>query len=76
MEINLKWRSMIMKAVGMLRRETLRASRVVSMNWEDGYDPEKDGGAQTVSPAPSTPTHCKSFETGNNNNKGSSGRHP
>lgn len=57
MEINLKWRSMIMKAVGMLRRETLRASRVVSMNWEDGYDPEKDGGAQTVSPAPSTPTH-------------------
>ncbi|KAF9140826.1 hypothetical protein BG015_001505 [Linnemannia schmuckeri] len=57
MEINLKWRSMIMKAVGMLRRETLRASRVVSMNWEDGYDPEKDGGAQTVSPAPSSPTH-------------------
>ncbi|KAG0045257.1 hypothetical protein BGZ89_005699 [Linnemannia elongata] len=48
---------MIMKAVGMLRRETLRASRVVSMNWEDGYDPEKDSGAQTVSPAPSSPTH-------------------
>ncbi|KAK3840585.1 MAG: hypothetical protein JOS17DRAFT_727537 [Linnemannia elongata] len=57
MEINLKWRSMIMKAVGMLRRETLRASRVVSMNWEDGYDPEKDSGTQTVSPAPPSPTH-------------------
>ncbi|KAG9065280.1 hypothetical protein KI688_002603 [Linnemannia hyalina] len=57
MEINLKWRSMIMKAVGMLRRETLRASRVVSMNWEDGYNPEKDGGAQTVSPGPSSPIH-------------------
>ncbi|KAF9537215.1 hypothetical protein EC957_008621 [Mortierella hygrophila] len=57
MEINLKWRSMIMKAVGMLRRETLRASRVVSMNWEDGYDPEKDDGAQTVSPGPSSPIH-------------------
>ncbi|KAG0301252.1 hypothetical protein BGZ97_002858 [Linnemannia gamsii] len=57
MAINLKWRSMIMKAVGMLRRETLRASRVVSMNWEDGYDPEKDGGIQTCSPTPSSPTH-------------------
>ncbi|KAK3846832.1 MAG: hypothetical protein J3R72DRAFT_206204 [Linnemannia gamsii] len=56
MEINLKWRSMIMKAVGMLRRETLRASRIVSMNWEDGYDPEKDVGLQTASPAPSSPT--------------------
>ncbi|KAG0278248.1 hypothetical protein BGZ95_004370 [Linnemannia exigua] len=56
MEINLKWRSMIMKAVGMLRRETLRASRIDSMNWEDGYDPEKDNGLQTVSPAPSSPT--------------------
>ncbi|KAF9117475.1 hypothetical protein BGW39_002133 [Mortierella sp. 14UC] len=56
MEINLKWRSMIMKAVGMLRRETLRASRVVSMNWEDGFDPEKDGAIQTASPAPSSPT--------------------
>lgn len=62
-----------MKAVGMLRRETLRASRVVSMNWEDGYDPEKDGGAQTVSPAPSSPTHCKSF-VAEKKNKGSSGR--
>jgi hypothetical protein len=50
-----------MKAVGMLRRETLRASRVVSMNWEDGYDPEKDGGIQTCSPTPSSPTHCKYF---------------
>lgn len=47
-----------MKAVGMLRRETLRASRVVSMNWEDGFDPKKDGGIQTASP-PSSPTHCK-----------------
>ncbi|KAF9929732.1 hypothetical protein FBU30_001249 [Linnemannia zychae] len=55
MEINLKWRSMIMKAVGMLRRETLRASRIDSMNWEDGYDPEKDSG-QIASPAPSSPT--------------------
>ncbi|KAF9107016.1 hypothetical protein BGX29_007699 [Mortierella sp. GBA35] len=55
MQINLKWRSMIMKAVGMLRRETLRASRVVSMNWEDGYDPEKDGSI--ASPTPSSPTH-------------------
>ncbi|KAF9919122.1 hypothetical protein BX616_001173 [Lobosporangium transversale] len=43
MQINLKWRSMILKAVGMLRRETLRASRIDEMNWEDGYDPEKDG---------------------------------
>ncbi|KAG0380133.1 hypothetical protein BGX24_009959 [Mortierella sp. AD032] len=60
MEINLKWRSMIMKAVGMLRRETLRASRIVSMNWEDGYDPEKDVGLQTASPAPSSPTQYNS----------------
>ncbi|KAG0220134.1 hypothetical protein BGX31_011078 [Mortierella sp. GBA43] len=43
MEINLKWRSMILKAVGMLRRETLRASRVDKVNWEDGYDADKDG---------------------------------
>ncbi|KAF9434144.1 hypothetical protein BGZ76_008502 [Entomortierella beljakovae] len=43
MQINRKWRSMIMKAVGMLRRETIRASRVDEMNWEDGYDVEKDG---------------------------------
>ncbi|KAG0325288.1 hypothetical protein BG004_003253 [Podila humilis] len=42
MEINLKWRSMIMKAVGILRRETVRASRMELMNWEDGFDPEKD----------------------------------
>ncbi|KAF9906473.1 hypothetical protein EC991_000641 [Linnemannia zychae] len=56
MEINLKWRSMIMKAVGMLRRETLRASRVVSMNWEDGFDPEKDSTIQTASTASSSPS--------------------
>ncbi|KAF9344532.1 hypothetical protein BGX26_004258 [Mortierella sp. AD094] len=43
MQINLKWRSMIMKAVGMLRRETIRASRIDELNWQDGYDPEKDG---------------------------------
>ncbi|KAF9110478.1 hypothetical protein BGX27_006302 [Mortierella sp. AM989] len=43
MQINLKWRSMIMKAVGMLRRETIRASRIDEMKWEDGFDPEKDG---------------------------------
>ncbi|KAF9366010.1 hypothetical protein BGX34_006895 [Mortierella sp. NVP85] len=49
MEINLKWRSMIMKAVGMLRRETLRASRIDEVNWEDGYDADKDG------PLPSPP---------------------
>ncbi|KAG0014443.1 hypothetical protein BGZ82_001751 [Podila clonocystis] len=42
MEINLKWRTMIMKAVGILRRETVRASRMELMHWEDGFDPEKD----------------------------------
>ncbi|KAF8930490.1 hypothetical protein BGZ58_008208 [Dissophora ornata] len=51
MQINLKWRSMIMKAVGMLRRETLRASRIDEMSWEDGYDPQKDG------PLPSPSVH-------------------
>ncbi|KAF9177638.1 hypothetical protein BGZ51_008506 [Haplosporangium sp. Z 767] len=51
MQINLKWRTMIMKAVGMLRRETLRASRADMMHWEDGYDPEKD--EQTPSPGDS-----------------------
>ncbi|KAF9990214.1 hypothetical protein BGZ75_003105 [Mortierella antarctica] len=50
MEINLKWRTMILKAVGMLRRETIRASRVDTLNWQDGYDPEKDG----VLPCPSS----------------------
>jgi len=40
---------MIMKAVGMLRRETLRASRIDELNWEDGYDADKDG------PLPSPP---------------------
>ncbi|KAF8977805.1 hypothetical protein BGZ46_007102 [Entomortierella lignicola] len=43
MQINLKWRTMIMKAVGMLRRETVRASRIDELNWQDGYNPEKDG---------------------------------
>ncbi|KAF9579843.1 hypothetical protein BGW38_003732 [Lunasporangiospora selenospora] len=42
MEINLKWRTMIMKAVGMLRRETMRASTIHPMRWEDGFDPAKD----------------------------------
>ncbi|KAF9426110.1 hypothetical protein BGZ94_006941 [Podila epigama] len=42
MEINLKWRKMIMKAVSILRRETMRLSRMESLNWEDGFDPEKD----------------------------------
>ncbi|KAF9320741.1 hypothetical protein BG003_004955 [Podila horticola] len=42
MEINLKWRVMIMKAVAILRRETVRASRMELMHWEDGFDPEKD----------------------------------
>ncbi|KAG0002139.1 hypothetical protein BGZ80_002962 [Entomortierella chlamydospora] len=51
MQINLKWRSMIMKAVGMLRRETIRASRIDDMNWQDGYDPAKDG------PTPSPSVH-------------------
>ncbi|KAF9575798.1 hypothetical protein EC968_001586 [Mortierella alpina] len=50
MEINLKWRTMILKAVGMLRRETIRASRIDTMNWQDGYDPEKDG----VPPCPTS----------------------
>ncbi|KAG0048466.1 hypothetical protein BGZ83_006582 [Gryganskiella cystojenkinii] len=42
MQINLKWRTMIIKAVGMLRRETIRASRVDTMRWEDGHDADKD----------------------------------
>ncbi|GJJ68194.1 hypothetical protein EMPS_00540 [Entomortierella parvispora] len=42
MQINLKWRTMILKAVGMLRRETIRASRVDTMHWEDGHDADKD----------------------------------
>lgn len=50
MEINLKWRTMIMKAVGILRRETVRASRMELMHWEDGFDPEKD----TISSATSS----------------------
>ncbi|KAF9328566.1 hypothetical protein BG006_008272 [Podila minutissima] len=50
MEINLKWRAMIMKAVGILRRETVRASRMELMHWEEGFDPEKD----TVSSAASS----------------------
>ncbi|KAI1318681.1 hypothetical protein EDD11_005974 [Mortierella claussenii] len=50
MQINLKWRSMILKAVGLLRRETLRASRIDELNWEDGYDPDKDG-AMPASPS-------------------------
>lgn len=50
MEINLKWRAMIMKAVGILRRETVRASRMELMHWEDGFDPEKD----TISSAASS----------------------
>lgn len=50
MEINLKWRAMIMKAVGILRRETVRASRMDLMHWEDGFDPEKD----TISSAASS----------------------
>ncbi|KAF9210295.1 hypothetical protein BGZ59_009618 [Podila verticillata] len=50
MEINLKWRAMIMKAVGILRRETVRASRMELMHWEDGFDPERD----TISSAASS----------------------
>ena len=42
MQINLKWRTMIIKAVGMLRRETIRASRVDTMRWEYGHDADKD----------------------------------
>ncbi|KAG0204484.1 hypothetical protein BGX28_003578 [Mortierella sp. GBA30] len=57
MEINLKWRTMIMKAVGMLRRETVRASRIDTMNWEDGYDPEKDGNIPCPSSSSSSSLH-------------------
>ncbi|KAF9942426.1 hypothetical protein BGZ67_001782 [Mortierella alpina] len=57
MEINLKWRTMILKAVGMLRRETIRASRVDTLNWQDGYDPEKDGALPCPSSSSSSSIH-------------------
>ncbi|KAG0365126.1 hypothetical protein BC939DRAFT_438729 [Gamsiella multidivaricata] len=60
MQINLKWRSMIMKAVEMLRRQTLRASRVDELNWQDGYDPEKDGSLPSPSVHSSDEDHPSS----------------
>ncbi|KAG0248752.1 hypothetical protein BG011_009938 [Mortierella polycephala] len=62
MQINPKWRTMIMKAVGMLRRETIRASRVDMMRWEDGFDPEK--GEQMPSPGDSVSSLLSEQDSG------------